>query len=123
MRILSVLRSAFAVSVAAATKAAYAAAVSQNDLLVTNGTSSANANTDVTFRGGFLTSAQNLLFSIMAVVSVGVFVVLGYRLVTAHGNPEEFKKAWVSVAYAAVGLALIPAAYAAVKIVSGLNVS
>ena len=104
-------------------QAVFSAAVSQSDLLVTNGTSSASANTDVTFRGNFLTSAQNVLFSVMAVVTVGVFVILGYRLITAHGNPEEFKKAWIAIAYAAAGLAIIPASYAAVRILSGLNIS
>lgn len=98
-------------------------AVSKDAMLVDGGNSSANASTDVTFKGNFLTTAQNLMFSVMAIVTVGVFVFLGVKLVMARGNEEEFKKAWVALSYAVVGLALIPAAYAIVRIVTGLNIN
>lgn len=53
-----------------------ALAVSRDAMLVDGGNSSANASTDVTFKGNFLTTAQNLMFSVMAIVTVGVFVFL-----------------------------------------------
>lgn len=98
-------------------------AVSKDAMLVDGGNSSANASTDVTFKGNFLTTAQNLMFSVMAIVTVGVFVFLGVKLVIARGNEEEFKKAWVALSYAVAGLALIPAAYAIVRIVTGFNIN
>lgn len=98
-------------------------AVSREAMLVEGGDASANASTDVTFLGNFLTSAQNVLFAVMAIVTVAVFVFLGFKLVSARGNEEEFKKAWVSLSYAVVGLALIPASYAIIRIVTGFNIS
>lgn len=115
----SVAKSALALSVFALSRVS---AVSKEAMLVDGGDASANASTDVTFKGNFLTSAQNLMFSVMAIVTVGVFVVLGTKLFMARGNEEEFKKAWVALSYAVVGLALIPASYAIVRIVTGVNI-
>lgn len=116
----SVVKSAIGLSVFAISRAS---AVSRDAMLVDGGDASANASTDVTFKGNFLSTAQNLMFSVMAIVAVGVFVFLGVKLVMARGNEEEFKKAWVALSYAVVGLALIPAAYAIVRIVTGLNIN
>lgn len=116
----SVVKSAIGLSVFAISRVS---AVSRDAMLVDGGNSSANASTDVTFKGNFLSTAQNLMFSVMAIVAVGVFVFLGVKLVMARGNEEEFKKAWVALSYAVVGLALIPAAYAIVRIVTGLNIN
>ena len=52
-----------------------------------------------------------------------MFIYLGFRLFTARGNEEEFKKAWIALAYAAVGLAVVPLSYIAVKIVLGFTIS
>lgn len=98
-------------------------AASREAMLVDGGLASANSSTDVTFVGSILPSLQNLLFSVMAIVTVGVFVYLGFKLVSARGNEEEFKKAWVALAYAVVGLALIPASYAIIRIVTGFNIT
>lgn len=118
-RFASVAKSVLALSVFALSRVS---AVSKEAMLVDGGDASANASTDVTFKGNFLASAQNLMFSVMAVVTVGVFVYLGTKLVMARGNEEEFKKAWVALSYAVVGLALIPASYAVVRIVTGVNI-
>lgn len=114
------LRSAFA---AIAFQASAVHAISRGDMLVGGGDASANGSTGVTFRSGFLSSAQNFLFSMVAIVAVAVFVYLGFKLVSARGNEEEFKKAWVALTYAVVGLALIPASYAIVRILTGFNIS
>lgn len=120
MKVRNFAKTALALSVFALSKVS---AISRDAMLVEGGNASASANTDVTFRGNFLVSAQNLLFSVVAIVTVGVFVYLGFKLVSARGNEEEFKKAWVAFTYAVVGLALIPAAYAIVRIISGFNIS
>ncbi len=80
-----------------------------------------DGNADVTFLHDLLPRAQEIAFSLVAIVAVGVFVWIAFRLFSARGNEEEFKKAWLSLVYAAVGIALVPAAYALVKIVTGLN--
>lgn len=118
-RSASVAKSVLALSVFALSRVS---AVSKEAMLVDGGDASANASTDVTFKGNFLTSAQNLMFSVMAIVTVGVFVILGTKLFMARGNEEEFKKAWVALSYAVVGLALIPASFAIVRIVTGFNI-
>ncbi|MFB0965609.1 MAG: hypothetical protein QMC36_08250 [Patescibacteria group bacterium] len=118
-RFSSASKTALALSVFALSRVS---AVSKEAMLVDGGDASANASTDVTFKGNFLASAQNLMFSVMAIVTVGVFVYLGTKLVMARGNEEEFKKAWVALSYAVVGLALIPASYAIVRIVTGVNI-
>lgn len=51
-------------------------AVSKDAMLVDGGDASANASTDVTFKGNFLSTAQNLMFSVMAIIAVAVFVFL-----------------------------------------------
>jgi hypothetical protein len=58
----------------------------------------------------------------MFVISIGVFLFIGFRLVVARGNPEEFKKAWMQFLYAVIGIAIVSLAYAAVTLVQGLNI-
>jgi len=48
-------------------------------------------------------------------------VVLGFKLITARGNPEEFKKALNTFIYAVVGIFIVSFAFAAVRLVAGLN--
>jgi hypothetical protein len=40
----------------------------------------------------------------------------------ARGNPEEFKKALSSFVYAAIGIFVVAAAWAIVKLVAGINI-
>jgi hypothetical protein len=122
MRFFRIFLRVLPASLAAAAYSA-ASAISQYDLTVGGGNASASPDTGVTFKDTILPHVQSFAFTVVGVVAVGVFVWIGYRLVSAHGNEEEFKKAWVSLTYAVVGLALIPAAYAIVRIVSGLTVN
>ncbi len=48
-------------------------------------------------------------------------IFIGFRLFTAKGDPEEFKKAWIALIYVVVGLTIAPLAYAVVRIVTGFN--
>lgn len=63
------------------------------------------------------------LIGILAIIAVGMFIYTGYRLLMADGQEEEHKKAWVSFLYIAIGLAVVPMSYAAVRIVLGLNIN
>jgi len=67
--------------------------------------------------------AKDSIFWLMMILSIGVFLFLWVRLVIARGNPEEFKKAMMSMVYAVVWIFVVSAAWAAVKLVSGLNIS
>ena len=58
---------------------------------------------------------------LLGIITVSVFLYIGYMLFTAQGKEEDFKKAWTALVYAVIGLAVIPLAYIAVKIVTGFN--
>lgn len=82
---------------------------------------------DVSWEGteivsSFFTGLQDTILSFMFVISIGVFLFIGFRLVVARGNPEEFKKAWMQFLYAVIGIAIVSLAYAAVTLVQGLNI-
>lgn len=50
-------------------------------------------------------------------ILVGLIGYAGYMLLTSFGNPEKIKKAWNTIAYAALGLAIIMLSYAIVKFI------
>ncbi len=97
------------------------AKVTQNDLLIGGGDNSATNATNVTFRENFLKNIQRYMMGLLWIVSVSVFLYIGYTLFTAQGKEEEFKNAWKALVYAAIGLAVIPLAFVAVKIVTGFT--
>lgn len=68
-----------------------------------------------------LVYAKDFLFSILAIVSIAVFIYFWFKLVTARWNEEEFKKALMWFLYAIIWLAIIPLAWWVVKIVSTLK--
>lgn len=90
-------------------------------LQVGGGDNSANASTNVTFRDNFLKNIQVYMLGLLGIVSVSVFLYIGFMLFTAQGKEDEFKKAWTALIYAVIGLAVIPLAYIAVKIVTGFT--
>lgn len=99
----------------------YSRGVSRNMLQVGGGDNSANGSTQVTFRDNFLRNIQVYIMGLLGIVSVSVFLYIGYMLFTAQGKEEDFKNAWKALTYAVVGLAIIPLAYIVVKIVTGFT--
>lgn len=95
--------------------------VSQTDLQVGNGENSANTNTNVTLQENFLRNIQVYVMGLLGIVTVWVFLYIGYTLFTAQGKEEDFKNAWKALTYAVIGLAVIPLGYIAVKIVTGFT--
>lgn len=93
----------------------------RTDLQVDGGGNSANASVDVNLQDNFLKTIQIYMMGLAGIVSVAVFLYIGYTLFTAQGNEEEFKKAWKALVYAVIGLAVMPLAYIAVKIVTGFT--
>lgn len=95
--------------------------VTQSLLQVSGGDNSANSSTNVTFREHFFKNIQIYFMGLLGIVSVSVFLYIGYMLFTAQGKEEEFKKAWTALIYAVIGLAVMPLAYIVVKIVTGFT--
>lgn len=90
-------------------------------LQVGGGDNSANGATNVTFKDNFLRNIQVYIMGLLGIVSVSVFLYIGYMLFTAQGKEEDFKNAWKALTYAVVGLAVIPLAFIVVKIVTGFT--
>ncbi len=65
--------------------------------------------------------AKSFIFSILELVVIWTFLYLWFVLITSKWKPDDFKKALMWLVYAIVWLAIIPIAYAAVKIISSLN--
>lgn len=102
------------------TRTAVPTKVSQNDLLVTGGDNSV-AGTNVTLQGNFFKTIQTYMIGLLGIISVSVFLFIGYSLFTAQGKEEDFKNAWKALTYAVVGLAVIPLSYIVVKIFTGFT--
>lgn len=68
-----------------------------------------------------LTYVKDTIFSLLALISIWVFLYVGFRLLMARWNPEEFKKSLQHFVYAIVGIALVSMAYVLVVFVSGLK--
>lgn len=90
-------------------------------LRVGGGDNSASNSTNVSLKGNFLPKIQTYMMGLLGIVSVSVFLYIGYMLFTAQGKEEEFKNAWKSLIYAVIGLAVMPLAYILVKIVTGFT--
>ncbi|EKD30044.1 MAG: hypothetical protein ACD_78C00174G0003 [uncultured bacterium (gcode 4)] len=96
-------------------------AISQSEMLVWGGENSANASTNVTVKDNFLKTIERYMIGLLGIITVSVFLFIWYNLFTAKGDPEAFKKAWIALIYAGVGLAVMPLAYIVVKIVTGFT--
>ena len=69
-----------------------------------------------------LSFARDSIFALMAVIAIGMFLFIWWRLAVARGNPEEFKKALKSFIYAGIGIFLVAFAWAIVRIIAGLQI-
>jgi uncharacterized membrane protein YczE len=65
--------------------------------------------------------AKDSISGLLMLIAIGVFLYIGIKLATARGNPEEFKKAWMQFIYAVIGIFIVSAAWAIVKLVAGIN--
>ena len=102
------------------TRTAVPTMVNQNDLLVAGGDTTV-AGTNVTLQGNFFKTIQTYMIGLLGIISVSVFIFIGYSLFTAQGKEEDFKNAWKALTYAVVGLAVIPLSYIVVKIFTGFT--
>lgn len=70
----------------------------------------------------FLVWIRDSIDALLPLVAIGVFLFVGIRLGLARWNPEEFKKSWIQFIYAVVGIFVVSAAWAAVKLIQGINI-
>lgn len=99
----------------------FAAFDAKSVLFVEGGKNSAEADTNVDIQGNFLKTIQVYLLAAYAVIAIGSFIFIGFRLFTAKGDEGEFKKAWVALTYTIAGLVIAPLAYVVVRIISGFS--
>lgn len=91
---------------------------SSNDVL----TASTAGETGTNFLDQILGFVRDSIFTLLVLIAIGMFLFIGWRLIVARWNPEEFKKALQSFIYAAVWIFLVAFAYAIVRLVAGLDI-
>jgi TRAP-type mannitol/chloroaromatic compound transport system permease small subunit len=64
---------------------------------------------------------KDSIFGLLAVITIWLFIYIGWKLVKADWNPEEMKKAFMNLVHIIIGLFIIAVSFALVKMVSGLN--
>ena len=86
-------------------------------------------NSNTVWVGGDGTNALNqifiyikdFLFAILWLIAIGVFLYFWFKLISSRGNEEDFKKALMWFVYAVIGLAIIPLAWGAVRLIVSLD--
>ncbi|MDD3793185.1 MAG: pilin [Candidatus Gracilibacteria bacterium] len=81
-----------------------------------------SGNTTSSILGPLFVWVKTEFFSLVMVLAIGVFIFIGIKFATAKGNPEEFKKAWLHLVYAIIGIFMIFMAWGLVKIVASLRI-
>ena len=65
---------------------------------------------------------KDSVFSLLALIVIGTFLYIGYKIIMARWKPEEFKKAMLSLVYVVIWLVIVSLAWVIVKFIVGLNV-
>lgn len=95
---------------------------SKDDIIPSQNPTVLNATEDGTgLLDAVLLFFKDSLFALMALIAIAVFLYIWGKLIVARWNPEEFKKALMSFLYAVIGIFIVAFAWAAVKLVAGLN--
>lgn len=64
---------------------------------------------------------KDSIFGLLALIAIGLFIYIWWRFIKADWNPEEMKKAFLHFVHIVIGLFIVAASFAIVKIVAGLN--
>ncbi len=71
---------------------------------------------------GALGFVRDTIFDLLLLIALGVFLFVWGRLLIARWNPEEFKKAMISLVHAGIGLFVVSAAYAIVTFIAWIDI-
>ena len=80
-----------------------------------------NPNWGFDLINNFFIYIKDSIFGLLALITIGLFIYIGWKLVKADWNPEEMKKAFKNLVHIIIWLFIIAASFAIVKIVAGLN--
>ena len=61
------------------------------------------------------------IFSLLAVIAIWAFIYIGFLLIKADWNPEELKKAFMSLIHVIIGIFIVGISWILVKMVSEIN--
>ncbi|MGE4443685.1 MAG: hypothetical protein AB7E37_01670 [Candidatus Altimarinota bacterium] len=92
----------------------------QRDMLPNNNTVGVDAEGTGVLNQIFI-YVKNFMFAVLGLIAIGVFLYFGFKLISARGNEEEFKKALMGFVYAIIGLAIIPLAWGVVRLIVSLD--
>jgi len=99
-----------------------ASASLRNDIIPDQNATAITATEDGTgLLDAVLLYIKDSIFALMALIAIAVFLWIWGRLIIARWNPEEFKKALMSLVYAIVWIFIVAFAWAAVRLVAGLT--
>jgi len=83
--------------------------------------------TDVKFESStwlldqILTFVKDSIFGILALVAIGMFLYVWFSLIKAQWNPEELKKAFMTLIHVIIWLFIIAISWAVIKMVSSIT--
>ena len=80
-----------------------------------------NPNWGFDLINNFLIYIKDSIFGLLALITIGLFIYIGWKLVKADWNPEEMKKAFKNLVHIIIWLFIVAISFALVKMVSGLN--
>jgi len=81
------------------------------------------ADANVTQVENFIRSVIKVIASLAGLVATGFFVAGGYKYITSTGNPEHLEQAKRTLIHAAIGLAIVIAAFVISNIITSLATS
>lgn len=85
------------------------------------GETEGNTQNGTSIINSILNFVQESIFGLLAVISIWVFLYIGLMFVKADWNPEEMKKAFISLMHVIIGLFIVAVSWVVVKMVSGIN--
>jgi len=68
------------------------------------------------------TYVKETIFWVLALIVIGSFLYIWYKIIISRGNPEEFKKAWLMLIYAVLWMLFIALSWVIVVFISGLKI-
>ncbi len=68
-----------------------------------------------------LAFVKDSIFWLLGLVAIGMFLYVWFSLIKAQWNPEELKKAFMTLIHVIIGLFIVAISWAIIKMVSGLT--